>query len=182
LGKLDFFTSDITGIGAHSIASIGVVAGGANTASPDGVMVFSTGFYNEATPEIMRITSIGHVLIGTTTDSGFKLDVNGNIKASSFLSDTFTVSVPNNTATTILELGISGFRNTVIRVSVTDGATHIMGVADVFVNWNGSTYIVNFTQIHIGLNTSVFTLSGSLLQFRHTFGSTRTLTVRYIKL
>jgi hypothetical protein len=68
LGKLDFFTSDITGIGAHSIASIGVVAGGANTASPDGVMVFSTGFYNEAPTEKMRITSTGNVLL-TTTDS-----------------------------------------------------------------------------------------------------------------
>jgi hypothetical protein len=76
LGKLDFFTSDTTGIGAHSIASIGVIAGGANTVSPDGVMVFSTGLYNTAPTEKMRITSTGNVGIGTASPQT-TLDVNG---------------------------------------------------------------------------------------------------------
>ena len=66
LGKLDFYTSDVTGIGAHSIASIGVVAGGLNTASPDGELVFSTGPYNTTATEAMRIDSSGNVGIGTS--------------------------------------------------------------------------------------------------------------------
>ena len=38
----------------------------------------SIGFWTNGTTERMRITSGGNVLIGTTTDSGYKLDVNGN--------------------------------------------------------------------------------------------------------
>lgn len=67
LGKLDFYTSDGTGIGPHSVASIGVVTGGANTASPDGELVFATGHYNVASVERMRIDSSGNVGIGTST-------------------------------------------------------------------------------------------------------------------
>ena len=65
LGKIDFRTSDGTGIGAHSIASIGVVAGGSNTASPDGELVFATGSYNAVSQERLRIDSAGRVGIGT---------------------------------------------------------------------------------------------------------------------
>ena len=67
LGKLDFYTSDSTGIGAHSIASIGVVAGGSSTASPDGELVFATGGYNAVSQERMRIDSSGNVGIGTSS-------------------------------------------------------------------------------------------------------------------
>jgi hypothetical protein len=67
LGKLDFYTSDATGIGPHSVASIGVVAGGDNAASPDGELVFATGPYNTASSERMRIDSSGNVGIGTSS-------------------------------------------------------------------------------------------------------------------
>jgi len=78
LGKLDFYTSDGTGIGAHSIASIGVVAGGANTASPDGELVFSTGPYNVASVERMRIDSSGNVGIANSSPVT-RLDIDGFI-------------------------------------------------------------------------------------------------------
>ena len=74
LGKIDFYTSDVTGIGAHSVASIEVVAGGSNTASPDGEIVFSTGLYNAATTERMRIDSSGNVGIANTSPS-YTLDI-----------------------------------------------------------------------------------------------------------
>jgi hypothetical protein len=83
LGKLDFFTSDTTGIGAHSIASIGVIAGGANTASPDGVMVFSTGLYNTAPTEKMRITSAGNVGIGTASPANL---IHGYVSSGSIVT------------------------------------------------------------------------------------------------
>jgi len=86
LGKIDFRTSDGTGIGAHSIASIGVVAGGANAASPDGELVFATGPYNTVSQERMRIDSSGNLLVGTTsTDpnstAGAQLAANGRVLA-----------------------------------------------------------------------------------------------------
>jgi hypothetical protein len=67
LGKLDFYTSDSSGIGAHSIASIGVVAGGVNAASPDGELVFATGGYNAVSQERARLTSDGNFLAGKTS-------------------------------------------------------------------------------------------------------------------
>jgi hypothetical protein len=70
LGKLDFYTSDSSGIGAHSIASIGVVAGGVNAASPDGELVFATGGYNAVSQERARLTSDGNFLVGTTSYQG----------------------------------------------------------------------------------------------------------------
>jgi hypothetical protein len=59
IGTLNFFTSDATGIGPHSVANITAVSGGENAASPDGNLVFSTGGYNVAASEKWRITSAG---------------------------------------------------------------------------------------------------------------------------
>jgi hypothetical protein len=90
LGKLDFYTSDATGIGPHSVASIGVVAGGDNAASPDGELVFATGPYNTASSERMRIDSSGNVGIGTSSPST-KLDID-------YSHTNTTISSPLNTA------------------------------------------------------------------------------------
>jgi hypothetical protein len=86
LGKIDFYTSDVTGIGAHSVASIEVVAGGSNTASPDGQLVFSTGIYNAAATERARIDSSGNLLVGKTTagtsvGAGVEASANGSLFA-----------------------------------------------------------------------------------------------------
>ena len=48
-----------------------------------GYMVFQTRTHGSAPTERMRITSGGNVLIGTTTDTGQKLQVNGNIVSQS---------------------------------------------------------------------------------------------------
>ena len=69
LGGLEFYTSDTTGIGTHTVASITAVNGGQSTSSPDGEIVFSTGAYNTAASEVMRIDSSGRVGIGTTSPS-----------------------------------------------------------------------------------------------------------------
>ena len=88
LGKLDFYTSDSTGIDAHSIASVGVVAGGANTASPDGELVFATGGYNAASQERMRISSDGSVGIGTDSPAR-TLEVNaGSTQVATVIGNT----------------------------------------------------------------------------------------------
>ncbi len=56
----------------------------------------NTSFHN-GNGESMRITSGGNVLIGTTTDSGYKLDVNGEIRANTslYLGLTFGTTVFN---------------------------------------------------------------------------------------
>jgi hypothetical protein len=102
LGKIDFYTSDTTFTGAHSIASISVVAGGGNTASPDGVLVFSTGPYVTPAIERMRITSAGNVGIGTSAPLA-TLSVVGATGAarvqatfSDNLNATFRIATPSN--------------------------------------------------------------------------------------
>jgi len=70
LGGLEFYTSDTTGIGTHTVASIKVVNGGQAVQSPDGEIVFSTGAYNTAASEAMRIDSSGNLLVGKTSDDG----------------------------------------------------------------------------------------------------------------
>ena len=58
-------------------------AGGGN----EGVLAFSTnpGTAGDNAAERMRITTGGNILIGTTTDSGYKLDVNGTARVNSSL-------------------------------------------------------------------------------------------------
>jgi hypothetical protein len=103
LGKIDFYTSDVTGIGAHSVASIEVVAGGSNTASPDGQMVFSTGIYNAAATERARIDSSGNLLVGRTSNdatvTGCTLGPTGGGVTGTVSSGANEVFVFNNTAT-----------------------------------------------------------------------------------
>lgn len=57
--------------------------------------------FNTASTERMRVNSSGNVLINTTTDAGFKLDVNGTarVKAQSALSTEVTFSVRNSADT-----------------------------------------------------------------------------------
>jgi hypothetical protein len=130
LGKLDFYTSDVTGIGAHSIASIGVVAGGTNTASPDGELVFSTGPYNTAATERLRIDSSGNVGIGTSSPAQ-KLDVNG---VSVFRGALYLYDTEAGGGLGILyNNGLSGVDNVAIRAGGADrltvlGATGNVGI------------------------------------------------------
>jgi hypothetical protein len=115
LGKLDFYTSDATGIGPHSVASIGVVAGGDSAFSPDGELVFATGPYNTASSERLRIDSSGNVNI-----TGGNLSVVGQVTATggatsaptySFISDTDTgISRPTTNAVNIVTAGTERMR------------------------------------------------------------------------
>ena len=66
------------GIGGNSVANGGLQNNAYLFNDGNSAMVFGT----NAT-ERMRITSSGNVLIGTTTDAGYKLDVNGTARVSS---------------------------------------------------------------------------------------------------
>jgi len=73
------FVNDNNSSGYKYAAWIGSEVEGATANQLGGRLIFSTtGDASSAGPiERMRITSGGNVLIGTTTDSGYKLDVNG---------------------------------------------------------------------------------------------------------
>jgi len=70
-------------VGSSATSNIGIVLNKTNsTAQIWGITnVGALTFYDyTAATERMRITSGGNVLIGTTTDSGYKLDVNGTVR------------------------------------------------------------------------------------------------------
>ena len=68
LGEIQFWTSDATGVGAHSAAAIKVV-NDITAASPAGAITFKTNAYNQsgAGTERMRLTSGGILLVGSTS-------------------------------------------------------------------------------------------------------------------
>ena len=130
--------------------------------------------------ERMRIDSSGLVGIGTSSP-GARLDVAGSIRGqSAFYSDALAVSCATGVATTIVDLSLAKYRNRTIRVNVFDGGTHMGAGADVYVNWNGGANIYGLTQWYTGTNTSLLSISGSNLQFTHSFGSTRNVAVRLL--
>jgi hypothetical protein len=62
--------------GYNYIAQIGAILGGDNVAY--GSLAFSTrNYFTDSMVEVMRINNRGNILIGTTTDNGSKLNVNG---------------------------------------------------------------------------------------------------------
>jgi len=58
-----------------------IEAGQSSLATNDGTIVFKTMYQGSAPGERLRITGLGNVGIGTTDPQGYKLAVNGNIRA-----------------------------------------------------------------------------------------------------
>ena len=79
LGKIEFYSTDASGIGTRNAASIRAVnnqGNGSSTTTFEGELAFYTSLYNTAEAEAVRIDSAGNVGIGTTSPSA-KLSVNG---------------------------------------------------------------------------------------------------------
>jgi hypothetical protein len=85
-GRIEFFTSDIVPGPAGVTTFIESIT---ETTLGLGALIFGTGQSGSST-ERMRITSAGNLLIGTTTDSGFRLDVNGTARVQGNLTVTAT--------------------------------------------------------------------------------------------
>jgi len=81
-GGLIWKGNDNSGIGARNVGRIQLVSSGA---VGDSDMLFFTADYNVSMAEKMRITSTGNVLIGTTTDSGEKLQVRDDTSSNNAL-------------------------------------------------------------------------------------------------
>jgi hypothetical protein len=91
-----FFTYQAFGsweaYGADAATATILAIGGYRSSQWAGITFHSSG------AERARITSSGNVLIGTTTDAGFKLDVNGTIRSSGVITATGGNSTNWNTA------------------------------------------------------------------------------------
>ncbi len=80
LSKIEFYSNDVSGIGARNAASIRVVnetGDGSTTTTFSGGLAFYTSAYNSTEEEAMRIDSSGNVGIGTTSP-GRKLTITGD--------------------------------------------------------------------------------------------------------
>jgi hypothetical protein len=169
LGKLDFYTSDSSGIGAHSIASIGVVAGGVNAASPDGELVFATGGYNAVSQERSRLTSDGNFLVGTTDAApatnnvvGISLRNEGHINVSraSGVVGYFNRKTSDGTVLDIRKDGTSvgsiGTNSAVMYLGSDDVGLRFDATSNALSPWNTTTAALNDAGIDLGRTTGRF--------------------------
>jgi hypothetical protein len=93
-----------------------------------GVFISSTTLvYNTGGTERMRVNSSGNVLIGTTTNSGFRLDVSGSTRITNNLTVTGS-TILNNGQTTIKGAGATSATTTLIVQNSTP--TNIITVLD----------------------------------------------------
>ena len=142
-----------------------------------GYIRFITGSSFGTTLERMRITSGGNILVGTTTDSGYKLDVNGTSRIQGNLTT-------NLTAGSIMFAGTSGllsqdntnlfWDDTNNRLGIgTNSPVTKLHVSDG--NAVGTSYDVNADFLLTKNSTSLFSVSvaSSTPQFRGIFSGNR---------
>lgn len=83
------FRTDTTGAGAttfHEVAGVSSVTTSHDHATRNTDLLFMTDDYTGGTATKMTIKGNGNVGIGTTTDPGAKLDVNGDVRATGFIA------------------------------------------------------------------------------------------------
>jgi hypothetical protein len=136
IGTLNFFTSDATGIGPHSVANITAVSGGENAASPDGNLVFSTGGYNVAASEKWRITSAG--ILQSNLAQTIQTST-GNLTLATAAGNGNILLTPNGTGRVgIGTTGVASFDS--VPLLVVGGGTEDSGIA-IFTSSSNAGYL-----------------------------------------
>lgn len=111
---------------------------------------------NSGNPNLILVKSGGNVLIGTTTDSGYKLDVNGTGRFSSSVSGTIFYSTGATSVNSGLSIEPSGWNGAKHRLSVPISGNISMWSW----NWNGSARdYASYGSSNIQLTDNVITFS-----------------------
>jgi hypothetical protein len=114
----------------------------------DGVFAINT-----VSNERMRINASGNVLINTTTDAGYKLDVNGTARVSGDVTST-------GSFITTSRVGFSNNSRTITFDDANSGILHQGFGGHRFQSYNGSSYVEMFTivgnqaNLRIGINST----------------------------
>jgi hypothetical protein len=149
-----------------TVGAIGTTYGSSGSFTP---LIFQT---SEA--ERMRITSGGNVLIGTTTDNGSRLQINGTFKNLGTYSAYNQISVVTTTPTTLYTISIYGLHIFYVDLPAGSGSPALYSCYAIISFDGASARILQQTN---GTNISL-TLSGNNLQVTQTSGGT--YNVRYI--
>jgi hypothetical protein len=180
LGRIKFIRSTYNPTGVS--ASIDFWRGGS---AYEGMLAFSTngGSLGDTTVERMRITDVGNILIGTVTDAGYKLDVNGTMRVVSGITATSNGHRFGNLE--VLTSGVAGGTGQGIVVSGVDTTFQFHGSgapADMFQfrNWGGLTTVANINnvdrsvvRIYGGYQTgNINGLAGNILTLTPTYNFT----------
>jgi hypothetical protein len=154
--------------------------GGAFTGAAYSTVVYGGGAYpmsfytNDA--ERMRITSTGNALIGTTSDNGAKLQVNGTANATQFISTTGSVVAPLSTPTTFFTATSNGIY--LAHVYLGGSITQTWSATIFFVFQSTNIMIINQTN---GVNVST-SVSGTDVRVTQIGGASFTMGFDIIKI
>lgn len=133
-----------------------------------GALIFDAGAI-----ERMRITSGGNVLIGTQTDTGQILQVNGKTRSTEYISNSGSVSIAAGATATILNLATAqGNGSYTIGCYVGGGGLIYFAQAVFISNWDSGSYI-KALDIYDGANVTL-SISGSNVQITNNGFSTFT--------
>jgi hypothetical protein len=165
LANMISWTDNVNNTGYLGIRSTAASIGADNN------LVFETG-----ATERMRITSAGNVLIGTTTDAGQKLQVNGTARASEFNSTSGSLNVAPATPTTFFTPGSVGLY--MAHIYLPGNATQTWDAVIIFAFNATNVLIVNQTN---GVNVST-SVSGTNIQVTQIGGVTFTFNYEIIKI
>jgi hypothetical protein len=155
IGTLNFVSSD-TSTTQPIRSQIKSTVSGGGTYGTGVFLIFSTANFNTLT-EGFRLTNTSNLLIGTTTDAGFRLDVNGTARVQGVLTTTadavvngVNIGIGAGAITTNTRIGASALRS-----NTTGASNTAIGFSSLFANTTGASNTA------IGRNTLVANISGS---------------------
>jgi hypothetical protein len=191
LASLFFLGNDGTDLAIAAEIKIDVDGTPGNNDMPGRIVFKVTPDGSEIPAEAMRIHSSSGVSIGNTTDPGAtNLSVTGTIAGASTITATTkvigttgvystktTYSAASGATVTVLDMASKKINGI---ITVFDAGGTRIGSSGQFANYwdNGANNApVLWSVQNSGFSGSALTLTGNTVQFTHTFGSTRTLTI-----
>jgi hypothetical protein len=127
------------------------------TTNGGSAIAFGTASSNTSPTERMRITSGGNLLVGTTTDAGFKLDVNGTGRFTSSVSST---EFKLNNVSTLQHISVYTVlkdlvgRNAILLGDTNDPVNYYDNSEHFFRNRSGSPYVSILSNGNVGIGTT----------------------------